>query len=165
MRILVQFGSKLRSQKVPRVTSASYAKPTLEPSARPNRLKNDFLTWRDTFNPAGRDPRVLFTLRASRRGRLEARACRGEAINFLSQYPYNCQQVTHDAGRTSLANNKPKVGSGPSKTCLGAFQRLQNQGQTLPRSSPEAPNSSPVASKTPFLGDTWFKRAQKEHRP
>ena len=32
----------------------------------------------------GRNPRVLFTLRASRRGRLEARACRGEAINLLS---------------------------------------------------------------------------------
>ena len=28
--------------------------------------------------------RKLFTLRASRRGRLEARACRGEAINLLS---------------------------------------------------------------------------------
>ena len=95
----------------------------------------------------------LFTLRASRRGRLEARACRGQAINSLSQYPYNCQQVTPNVGLTSPANNKPKVGPGPSKTCFGAFQKFQNRAQTLPRSSPEVPNSSPVASKTPFLGD------------
>ena len=157
-------------------------------TANPGHL-NFFLTphwpkFRQTFLST-----KLFTLRASRRGPNRSKGIgmepngmerngmewSGTLCNGMEQKGIEWNEMAEMAS-PQLSTGDPKCGTHRSfkkqaKSRSRAFQNLfwsipkfQNRAQTPPKSSPEAPNSRPVASKTPFLKDTWFKKAQKEHR-